>query len=86
MKEYEKILKALANARRLRILKYLKEKKRAPVGTISGHIKLSFKSTSRHLAILFSVGIVDREQENLSMLYSLNKPLPSLAKLVVDII
>ena len=36
MKEYEKILKALANARRLRILKYLKEKKRAPVELYRG--------------------------------------------------
>jgi DNA-binding transcriptional ArsR family regulator len=86
MKEYEKILKALANRRRLQILKYLKDKKTATVTDISGYLKLSFKSTSKHLAVLFSAGIVDKEQKSLSMFYSTTEPLPKIAKHVFDII
>ena len=86
MKEHEKILKALANRRRLQILKYLKDKKLATVTLLAEHIKLSFKSTSKHFAILFGAGIVDQEQKSLSMFYSLANPLPKLAKQVIDLI
>ena len=86
MKEYEKILKALANRRRLRIIKYLKDEKEATVTDIAEHIKLSFKSTSKHLVVLFAAGIVDKEQKSLSMFYSVVKSLPKLAKQVIDLI
>ena len=86
MKDHEKILKALANRRRLRIIKYLKDKKLATVTNISVHIKLSFKSTSKHMAVLFGAGIVDKEQKNLSMLYSVADSLPKLAQRVIDFI
>jgi DNA-binding transcriptional ArsR family regulator len=86
MKEYEKILKALANRRRLQILKYLKNRKSATVTSIAEHLKLSLKSTSKHLAVLFGASIVDREQNNLSMLYSISDILPPLAKQVINII
>ena len=39
IKELERKLKALANKRRLAILKYLKEDGRASVGDIAGEIK-----------------------------------------------
>jgi len=86
MKEYEKTLKALANRRRLQILKYLKDKKQATVTDIAGYMKLSFKSTSKHLAVLFGAGIVDKEQKNLSMFYSVAEPIPKIAKYVFDLI
>jgi len=86
MKEYEKTLKALANRRRLQIIKYLKDKKEATVTDIAEHIKLSFKSTSKHLAVLFGAGIVDKEQKSLSMFYSVAEPLPKIAKYIRDII
>ncbi len=50
-RELEKQLKALANRRRLAILKYLKSKREASVGDIAEEINLSFKSTSKHLAV-----------------------------------
>ena len=86
MKDFEKILKALANRRRLQIIKYLKDKKVATVTTIAEHIQLSFKSTSKHLAVLFGAGIVDKEQKNLSMFYSVTHPLPKFAKQIVSLI
>ena len=84
MKEYEKILKALANGRRLQILKYLKTKKIASVTDISSHIKLSLKSTSRHLAVLFTANMVDREQKNLSVFYYLSKTSSKLSKIIIN--
>lgn len=84
MRHHEKILKALANRRRLEIIKYIKEKKEANVGDIARHIKLSFKSTSRHLAILSGVDLLEKEQRNVSVFYSLAPKLASLAKLVIS--
>ena len=70
-RELERMFKALANKRRLLILSFLKKKKRANVGEISEAIKLSFKSTSRHLGVLASAGILDKEQNSLYVNYSL---------------
>jgi DNA-binding transcriptional ArsR family regulator len=76
MKELEKNLKALANRRRLEILKFLKYKQNpfdASVGIIAEHIKLSFKSTSRHLAILKAQDIIEiSRQENLHIFYKIS--------------
>ena len=67
----ERPLKALANRRRLAILGYLKRRPEATVGEISGAIKLSFKSTSKHLAILAAADMVERDQRSLQMYYRL---------------
>lgn len=84
MRRHEKILKALANRRRLEIIKYIKQKKEASVGDIAEHIKLSFKSTSRHLAILSGADILEKEQRNVSVFYSLTPKLAPLAKLIIS--
>ena len=51
-KELEWILKALANRRRLGILRVLKQNREATVGDIAAEIRLSFRSTSKHLGVL----------------------------------
>lgn len=70
-RDLEKTLKALANRRRLAILKYLKENREAPVSEIAREISLSFKATSKHLSILFAADIVERDQKGLQMFYRL---------------
>ena len=82
--QMEKILKALANRRRLKILQLLKERKRVSVTEIAGHIKLSFKSTSRHLAVLRNVDLVESEQVSLSVLYSLVSSTPKIVDQVLS--
>ncbi|MBI5220938.1 MAG: helix-turn-helix transcriptional regulator [Candidatus Liptonbacteria bacterium] len=57
MRELEKCLKALANRRRLAILKYLQKKKEASVAAISEEIELSFRSTSKHLQAPPNIGL-----------------------------
>ncbi len=71
MRELEKSYKALANRRRLAILKYLKAGREHSVGQIAKEIELSFKSTSRHLAVLRAAGIVERDQIDLLAYYRL---------------
>ena len=77
-KELERILKALANKRRLAILSFLRKKKEANVGEIAVTIHLSIKSTSRHLAVLSGVDILDREQRSSEVFYKVNALIPDL--------
>ena len=78
MKEAERLLKALANRRRLAIVKHLKTRREASVGEIADAIKLSLKATSKHLAILYATDIVEREQRSLLMYYHLSDKLPRI--------
>ena len=72
-KQLEKILKALANKRRLAILKFIKKSGRVSVGETAQAIKLSFKATSKHLMLLGAADILEKEQISLTMLYFLPK-------------
>ena len=85
-KELEKIFKSVANRRRIAILRFLKKQKKARVGQIAEEIKLSFKSTSRHLVVLFSAGLVDREQKSLEMHYSIASPLSETARRAIGLL
>ena len=71
-KELVKIFKAIGNERRFLILRYLFSRKELTVGEISKLINLSFKSVSRHLAILYSAGLVDVRKVNLNHIYYIN--------------
>src|SRR3989338_6819653 len=84
MKELERILKACANGRRLAILKFLKRAHRTSVSDIAREIELSFKSTSRHLTILRSADILDREQIGLEVFYWIAEPLKPAAKHILS--
>jgi len=86
IREVEMQLKALANKRRLIILKYLENKGQASVGSIAAEIKLSFKSTSAHLLILSTCNLLDREQTSTTVLYRLAKPSSVLLKTVLTIL
>ncbi|MEK7558414.1 MAG: metalloregulator ArsR/SmtB family transcription factor [Patescibacteria group bacterium] len=70
-KEMERVLKALANRRRLAIIKFIKKEKEASVGDVAEEIKLSFKSTSKHLALLAAADILEKEQRSSQMFYRL---------------
>lgn len=77
-KDAERILKAFANRRRVAIVAYLKQAREASVGNIAREIRLSFKSTSRHLGVLNSAGILEKDQRSLRMYYRIasdQKPL-----------
>ena len=69
----ERILKALANRRRLMIVHFLNTKGSASVGNIAEHVSLSFAATSRHLRVLAVASLVETEQINTTVNYSLPK-------------
>lgn len=86
IKEAEKIYKALANRRRLAILKLLSDGGRLRVSDIAQGIKLSFKATSKHLQVLKAVGFVESEQVSLEQYYALTSPLhPTLKHALLNI-
>ncbi len=80
-KNLVKIFKAMGNERRFLILKYLLRKKELTVGQISELIELSFKSVSRHLAVLLNANLVEVRQVNINRFYSINS---SLSKHFID--
>lgn len=86
LKGKEKVFRALANRRRLLIIHFLKKEGFANVGEISRQIKLSFKSTSRHLGVLVGAGILDKEQKSSSVFYQIASDLEDLHKKLLSLI
>ena len=76
--ETERVLKALANRRRLTIIKFLALKGPQSVGDISSEIHLSFAATSRHLLQLANANVVEFEQKNTTVFYVLSRTRHSL--------
>lgn len=86
MKDFERTLKALANRRRLAILKYLKSEPEASVADIASAIRLSFRATSRHLGVLANAGILEREQRSLFVYYRISGSLPPPAHVMIKLV
>ncbi|QQG46465.1 MAG: winged helix-turn-helix transcriptional regulator [Candidatus Niyogibacteria bacterium] len=82
IKATERILKALANRRRLAIVKYLKKEKEATVGDIAEEIKISFTATSKHLGVLAAADITEKEQRSSEMWYRLSSECHHIAKYI----
>lgn len=68
-RKFERMFKSVANRRRLAILSHLKKENEATVGGTAKAIHLSFKATSKHLALLYAAELVEREQHQLEMRY-----------------
>ncbi len=85
-KEFERVLKALANRRRLAVISYLKNKKEASVGEIAEHIKLSIKATSKHVALLAAAGVLEKEQNSRFMIVCLVDPIPEIVRHIVKML
>lgn len=83
-KEMERSLKALANRRRLSIIRFLKREKEATVGTIAAHIRLSFKSTSRHLSILAGANLLEKDQRSTQVFYRIAEGQPEFIRKVIS--
>jgi len=85
MQSLEKQLKAVANRRRLAIIKFLHKSAGSSVGDIAAEIKLSFRSTSRHLAVLRAADIVESSQVSQNVFYKLAAPRSSIVSLVLSL-
>lgn len=86
VKEVERVLKALANRRRLAIVMHLSQVGEASVGDIAKAIELSFKATSKHLGVLSAANLIDRKQISLNMYYECVRPLNPIVKTILSIL
>ncbi|MFY9461769.1 MAG: metalloregulator ArsR/SmtB family transcription factor [Candidatus Sungiibacteriota bacterium] len=82
----ERMLKCLANRRRLAILRYIREEKEATVNDIADEIRLSFKATSKHLCVLANVDILEREQRSKYMIYRLAEELHPVVRHTLSLV
>ena len=81
----ERELKALANRRRLEVLRYLRDSGRVKVSDIAYKIKISLPATSRHLIMLESAGILEKEQVSLEVFYYLSSRQRSHVREIISI-
>jgi len=72
-KRWVNIFKALGNINRIKIIEMLSGGQSLSVTDIAGKIKVSIKSTSRHLMILRNLELLDAEGKNGHVFYSFNK-------------
>lgn len=78
-----KELKSLANERRLLIVRYLAAAHATPVWRIAQRMNLSVKSISKHLLLLESARVLEREQVGLEVFYKLKKPRSPVVKAIL---
>lgn len=81
-RELERAYKAVANRKRIAVVRFLKSTGPMTVGDIASAIKLSFKATSRHLQILYSAGFLISEREGINVRYALNPQSEHVSRVV----
>ena len=68
-----KVFKALANQKRLNILRLLMGDGELPVSVISKRLRISFTSASKNLLKLENVGLIKRREDNIWIYYEINQ-------------
>jgi len=82
--EFERILKALANKRRLKLLRLMKRRGGSMnVSELARAINLSVRATSQHLVILDRAGLLESRQERLEVFYSLRSKLSRIVREII---
>ncbi len=82
----EKIFKAVANKRRLTALHLLTKRKSISVNDLADYLKLSFRSTSKHLQVLMHEGFIEAERAGMFMEYRLASTLSAEHKHILQLI
>ncbi len=77
MKRWVVIFRVLANINRLKIIKMLSEGRKMNVSEISQALKISFKATSNHLAILKNLEVLEAQGVAGHVFYFLNSQMSS---------
>jgi len=81
--ELERHLRAVANRRRLEIIQLLHRQASLPLYEIAAKIKLSVKTTNKHLNQLLHTGFVAKSRQGLFVIYRLeNAAKPLVTKLL----
>ena len=80
----EKLFRALANGRRLQIVRLL-AKRPYSVAELSQKLKLSYKATHQHVYRLFMVELLDKERDGLLVQYSIENNLSNVAERLLQV-
>ena len=67
-----KFFKTLSEPVRVQIIKFILLNGRADIGTIADHMPQDRSVISRHLSLLYEVGILNCEKENRHVFYEIN--------------
>lgn len=78
--EWEKYFRVLANRRRLEVIKLLSDRGPTCVNDIAAAIKLSFKSTHKHLYQMLNLGFLEKERHGALVFYNLSANLSAWQK------
>lgn len=85
MKRWTVIFRTLANSNRLKIIKMLADGRKMSVGDIAEDLKISFKATSNHLAILKNLDVLEAQGMAGHVFYSINFQMPKDFKKIIKI-
>ena len=86
MKRWTVIFRALANINRLKIIKLLADGRNMSVTDIADDLRISFKGTSNHLALLKNLDVLEAQGAAGHVYYSLNRQLPKDFQRIIEII
>jgi len=85
MKRFTVVFRALANINRLKIIKMLAGGRKINVGDIAEELKISFKATSNHLAMLKNLDVLEAEGADGHVFYSVNPQMPKDFQKIIEI-
>ena len=83
LRELEHIFRVLSGRKRLEILRLMLDGKSRAVGEVAVAVKLSLKSTSKHVILLAQVGLLDRRRGGFSVYYQLANDTPRYLEAVL---
>jgi len=85
MKRWTVIFRTLANINRLKIIKMLAGGQKINVGDIAEDLKISFKATSNHLAMLKNLDVLEAQGADGHVFYSVNSQMPKDFQKIIEI-
>lgn len=85
MQRWTQIFKALANDKRINIIRLLPRASEKHVSDISAEVRLSIQGTSRHLRLLNNLYVLNEIGKNGHVYYSFNKAMPDDMHQAIDL-
>ena len=76
MRRWTVIFRVLANINRLKIIRMLSGGGKMSVGEIAEDLKISFKATSNHLAVLKNLDVLESQGAEGHVFYFINSKMP----------
>ncbi|MDO8561540.1 MAG: winged helix-turn-helix domain-containing protein [bacterium] len=84
MKRWTVVFRTLSNINRLKIIAMLSDGRKMNVGDIAENLKISFKGTSNHLAMLKNLDVLESQGTSGHVLYFISPGMPKDFRTVVD--